>query len=157
MRLTRTALLAITLLAFGSNLLAQSARSPAARNDGDAAMALAEKQRQRQLFCDGEQSITEPWIRWASENRAACLVQSHTVAERDACLESALAHLDSLEKEHATTYAMQSEHLKPDRPVMRILMARLAENTRTAALAIRGDAEPTELRSMRLQNCLNGR
>lgn len=154
-------LLPFCLAVVSSNVSAQGAaqnsRNLAARSDSRTSLSTAEKLRQQQQFCEEEKLIAEPWIRWGSENRAVCLVQSQTVAERDACIESALSRLDELEKEHAATYATQSRHLAPNRPLMRSLLDRLSENTRTAALAIRGDAEPAELRSMRLQNCLASR
>lgn len=154
-------LLPLCLATLSSNVSAQGATENSqkltVRNDSRALLSEAEKFRQQQQFCEEEKLIAEPWIRWGSENRALCLTQSRTAAERDACIQSVMNRLDELKKEHAATYATQSRHVTANLPLMRSLLERLSENTRTAALAVQGDAEPGELSSMRLQNCMVSR
>jgi len=110
---------------------------------------------QREHLCEEEQRLAMPWISWAAENRALCIIQSQSVADRNACLESARQQLMELEREHAAIYLNQMRSLKPDHPVMKTLLNRLRGHRDLAALAIDTDAEPSQLISMRREACLH--
>jgi len=110
---------------------------------------------QREHLCEEEQRLAVPWISWAIENRTHCVIQSQSVADRNACLNTARQQLIELEREHAAIYLNQIRSLKPDHPVMKTLLNRLRDNRDLAALAIDTDAEPSQLISMRKEACLH--
>jgi ABC-type glutathione transport system ATPase component len=83
------------------------------------------------------------------------VIQSQSVADRNACLNTARQQLIELEREHAAIYLNQIRSLKPDHPVMKTLLNRLRDNRDLAALAIDTDAEPSQLISMRKEACLH--
>lgn len=105
-------------------------------------------------FCQEERRFAEPWIQWAAESRLACIQQTTSDPERQACMSTVLAQLDALQQEHAEVYRSQMKALKPDHPVMLSIMQRLQANREFAKMAIETGNDPAQLAMNREQSCL---
>lgn len=105
-------------------------------------------------FCAEERRFAEPWIQWAAESRLACLQQTHSDSEQQACLNTVLTQLDVLEKEHAEVYRSQMKALKSDHPVMLSIIQRLQTNREFAKMALETGNDPAQLAMSREQTCL---
>jgi len=109
---------------------------------------------QRERFCSEEQRFSEPWIHWASTNRALCASQSQSIAEKTACLNTVRQQLDALHSEHRAIYLSQMRSLQPDHPVMQGILNRLQGHKQVASLALEADLKPAELAALGRENCL---
>lgn len=105
-------------------------------------------------FCEEERRFAEPWIQWAAESRLACVQQTRSETERQGCLNTVLAQLDALEREHAEVYRSQMKALKSDHPVMVSIMQRLQANREFAKMALESGDDPAQLAKNREQSCL---
>jgi hypothetical protein len=118
---------------------------------------IAQSAEQRERFCIEEQHFSEPWIHWASTNRALCVSQSQSVAEKTACLNTVRQQLDALHLEHRAIYLSQMRSLQPDHPVMQGILNRLQGHKQVASLALEADLKPAELAALSRENCLRQR
>ncbi len=109
---------------------------------------------QTSQFCQEERRFAEPWIQWAAESRLACMQQTRSDPERQACISTVLAQLDALQQEHAEVYRSQMKALKPDHPVMLSIMQRLQANREFAKMALETGNDPAQLAMNREQSCL---
>lgn len=107
--------------------------------------------------CDEEQQQAAAWIQWATEKRAACLINATDSENRTSCLNQVRQELTALEKEHSRVYSDQIRTLHPEHPVVRNLLARLRDNVHAAEAAINTDAETEQIAAFRKQICLNRR
>lgn len=105
-------------------------------------------------FCEEERRFAEPWIQWAAESRLACVQQTRSDSERQGCLNTVLAQLDALEREHAEVYRSQMKALRSDHPVMVSIMQRLQTNRELAKMALESGDDPAQLAKYREQSCL---
>ncbi|WVN41418.1 hypothetical protein AOB54_08020 [beta proteobacterium MWH-UniP1] len=105
-------------------------------------------------FCQEERRFAEPWIQWAAESRLACIQQTKSEPERQACFGTVLAQLDALQQEHAEVYRSQMKTLKSDHPVMLSIMQRLQSNREFAKMALETGNDPAQLAMHREQTCL---
>lgn len=112
---------------------------------------------QLEKFCEEEKSFTEPWIRWAGENRTICLIQAATPADRAACLEAVRRQLTAHHDEHQAIILQEMRTLQPNHPVMQAILSRLRERERFASMALDSDIEPLHLVTARKESCLNQR
>lgn len=112
---------------------------------------------QLEVFCEEEKGFTEPWIRWASENRNICLIQATTPVDRAACLETIRQQLNAHHNEHQAIILREMRALAPNHPVMQAILGRLRERERFASMALDSDIEPMGLVATRKENCLNQR
>ncbi|NBW01774.1 MAG: hypothetical protein EBR85_08785 [Betaproteobacteria bacterium] len=115
---------------------------------------VAQSAEQRERFCIEEQRLSEPWIHWASTNRALCTSQSQSATEKTACLSTVRQQLDALHSEHRTIYLSQMRSLQPDHPVMQGILKRLQSHKHVASLALEADLKPAELSALSRENCL---
>ena len=118
---------------------------------------IAQTVEQRERFCIEEQRFSEPWIHWASANRALCASQSQSAAEITACLQTVRQQLDALHLEHRAIYLSQMRSLQPDHPVMQGILNRLQGHKQVASLALEADLKPAELAALSRENCLRQR
>ncbi len=112
---------------------------------------------QLEKFCEEEKRFTEPWIRWAGENRNICLIQATTPADRAACLETVRQQLNAHHDEHKAIILKEMRTLQPNHPVMQAILGRLRERERFASMALESDIEPVRLATARKESCLNQR
>lgn len=112
---------------------------------------------QLERFCEEEKTYTEPWIRWAGENRNICLIQAKTDADRTACLDSVRQQLNAHRTEHQAIILNEMRALQPNHPVMQAILGRLRERERFASMALDNDIEPMRLAAARKESCLNQR
>lgn len=112
---------------------------------------------QLEIFCEEEQRFTEPWIRWAGENRSICLMQTTSPAEQADCLATVRAQLDAHHSEHQAILLQEMQTLQPGHPLMQVILGRLRERERFATMALEADMEPARLVTVRKESCLNQR
>lgn len=112
---------------------------------------------QLERFCEEEKAYTEPWIRWAGENRNICLIQAKTAADRAACLDSVRQQLNAHRNEHQAIILNEMRTLQPNHPVMQAILGRLHERERFASMALDNDVEPMRLAAARKESCLKQR
>lgn len=105
-------------------------------------------------FCEEERRFAEPWIQWAAESRLACLQQTNSDSDRQACMNTVLSQLDALQQEHAEIYRSQMKTLRSDHPVMLTIMQRLQANREFAKMALETGNDPAQIATHREQTCM---